>query len=308
MPSGLKMRYLMIRILGVCLACMLLPAVAIGEKLAEPAEAGGTNAWVFIDNGLLRLGVKKTSGASIGWLSLSGSKRNLINHFDHGRLVQQSYYGNPDGSKWAGKPWRWNPVQGGDWQGNAAKVLELNATATTLDSKTMPRQWAGGGSAADVVMEQRIVLTGRVARVTFTMRYNGAMAHRRADHEVPAVFVEPDMATLVLYDGDKPWTGGAVSRSKPGWPNEKRKMTENWAAYVDDKDFGVGALVPATTTLTCYSYKAGNSSCSYFAPLKNFAITPGIVFEYEVFLTVGTSSEIRETFRQLQKPEKAELK
>jgi hypothetical protein len=277
-----------------------LPVCAIAEQLAAPVAAGGTNDWVFLDNGQLRLGVKKTSGAGIAWLSRSGSPRNLLNHYDHGRLVQQSYYGDRDGSQWAGKPWRWNPVQGGDWQGHAAKVLELKATATTLESKTMPKHWASGADVPEMTMEQRIALEGNVAGVHFAMRYTGRHAHAPADHELPAFFAEPDLATLVLYDGNKPWTGAPVSRSKPGWPNEARRMTENWAAYVDDKDFGVGAFVPVTTRLTCYRYQAAPSSCSYFAPLKTFALTPGLVFEYDVFLTVGTSHEIRETFRRLK--------
>ena len=278
---------------------LVLPVLASAEKLAEPVPAGGTNDWVFLDNGQLRLGVKKTSGAGIAWLSRSGSTRNLLNHLDHGRLVQQSYYGDPDSTTWAGRSWRWNPVQGGDWRGHAAKLIELKATATTLYAKTQPKHWASGADLSDVTMEENISLTGKVAHIRFTMRYTGKHKHAPTHQELPAFFAEPDLATLVLYDGDKPWTGAPVSRSKPGWPNEGRRMTENWAAYVDDNDFGVGAYVPAVQTLTCYRYEQGASSCSYFAPLKTFAITPELVFEYDVYLTVGTSAEIRETFRRL---------
>jgi hypothetical protein len=290
------------QLLATGAVALTLSGVALAEKLAGPVTAGDTNDWAYLDNGQLRLGVKKTSGAAIAWLSRSGSTRNLLNHYDHGRLIQQSYYGDSDGSTWAGQTWRWNPVQGGDWQGHAAKVLEVKATATTLESKTMPKHWATGADVPEMTMEQRIELEGNVARVRFTMRYTGQHAHAPADHELPAFFAEPDLSMLVLYDGDKPWTGAPVSRSKPGWPNESRRMTENWAAYVDDKDFGVGAYVPVTTRLTCYRYEAVPSSCSYFAPLKKFAITPGVVVEYAVWLTIGTSGEIRETFRRLQGP------
>lgn len=266
---------------------------------AAPAPMD-TNAWVFLDNGVVRLGVKKTSGAGIGWFSASGSTRNLINHFDHGRLVQQSYYGNNDGSTWNGKPWRWNPVQGGDWKGRGAKVLSLKATATTLEAVTRPVNWGGGEDIADVLMAERIVLTGRLAHIRFAMSYSGTNTHKAMQHELPAFFTEPDLKTLVLYDGKEPWTGGALSRSQPGWPNEGRKMTENWAAYVDDQDFGIGAFVPVATKLTCYRFQAGRGSCSYFAPLKTFPITPGLMFSYDVYLALGTTDEIREVFRKVR--------
>ena len=38
---------------------------------------------------------------------------------------------------------------------------------------------------------------------------------------------------------------------------------------------------------------------SYFAPLTKFAILPGKVFEYDIYLTLGTVSEIRERFSAL---------
>jgi hypothetical protein len=31
-------------------------------------------------------------------------------------MLQQSYYGDADGSSWNGQPWCYNPVQGGSWQ------------------------------------------------------------------------------------------------------------------------------------------------------------------------------------------------
>jgi hypothetical protein len=79
----------------------------------------GEDTWVFIDNGALRLGVNKTSGACIGFLSAGKISPNILNSYDRGRFVQQSYYGDPDGSMWNKNPWRYNPVQGGHWAGQA---------------------------------------------------------------------------------------------------------------------------------------------------------------------------------------------
>ncbi len=259
--------------------------------------------WVFLDNGHVRLGAKKSSGACIGYLSLSRTNRNLLNHFDHGRLVQQSYYGDRDGTVWGAQPWRWNPVQGGDYKGGPARVLDLKATATTLYAKTLPRHWSGCVDLPEVRMEQWITLTGKLTHVHFKMTYSGTNHYSPQAQEIPAFFAEPELDTLILYDGEEPWKQGALSRSRPGWPNESRRMTEHWAAYVGTNDFGVGAFVPIATELTCYRYGRGGSkdgACSYFAPVTHFAITPGFVFEYDLYLAVGQTDEIREAFSAIR--------
>jgi hypothetical protein len=280
---------------------MLLSAVA--GAAGEPApQKYPTNDWAFIENGQLRLGVKKSSGACIAYLSRSGSERNLINHWDRGRLVQQSYYGARDGSMWGTNRWTWNPVQGGDCKGKPAKVLELKAGPDWLYARTQPKHWASGVDLPEVSMEEWITLTGHVAHVRFKMAYHGTQEHPVRDHEIPAFFVEPDLDTLILYDGSEPWTGAAMHRSRPGWPNESRRITEHWAAYVGTNDFGIGAYVPVADRLTCYRFgdgRADHGACSYFAPLTKFAITPGLVFEYDLYLAIGGANEIRDTFRRL---------
>lgn len=255
--------------------------------------------FVFLENASLKLGLKKSSGAGIGWLSRGGGP-NLLDHYDHGRLVQQSYYGKVDGSKWAEKPWRWNPVQGGDYQGRASEVLALSHTATTLQARIRPRHWATGQLLHDCEMEQRVRLDGGVAIVHFRFRYTGAESHPECDQEVPAVFLHPSLGTLVHYAGEDPWTGGRLQRSRPGWPNETRRIPEGWAAYVNDNGIGVGVSVPIATSLTCYRFGArpdAPSACSYFAPLVRFAIAPGLDFSYEAALTIGTADEIRSAFQ-----------
>lgn len=270
--------------------------------LAHVIAAAQTNDFQFIDNGVVRLGVKPGSGAGIAWLSRSAVDRNLINHWDRGRLIQQSYYGNEDGSVWDKQPWRWNPVQGGDWRGAGAKALEIRLGTNSLYSKTLPKNWAGGEDLTNTIMEQWITLTGAVAHVRFKFAYTGKETHGEREQEIPAVFVEPEFKNLALYDGDKPWTGQPLSRSTPGWPNEQRGISEHWAAYVDDRDFGIGVLVPMAIRLTCYRFGDGkreHGSCSYFAPLATFAIKPGFVFEYDAYLTIGSIDEIRDRFKQI---------
>jgi hypothetical protein len=273
------------------------------SPLEPPPQAA---EWEFIDNGKIKVGIKRSSGAAIGWMSLSGSDQNLVNHFDRGRLIQQSYYGNSDGSRWDKQAWHWNPVQGGHYEGRGAPVLELRVEKQKLYAKSTPVHWATGVVLTDCVMEQTIELVEHVAQVRYRFAYNGLQAHAARDQEIPAVFLEPEFKHLVLYSGDQPWREGPLDaqldKTQPGWPNESRKMAEHWAAYVDDRGFGLGAYVPVANDLTCYRFGDGNrehGSCSYFAPLTRFAIKPGFVWQYEVYLTIGQQSEIRERFHQI---------
>ena len=280
----------------------LAGAAVAGPLLAAPSRtepALKAEDWVFIDNGKLRLGVKRASGAGIGWLSASGSKENLLDHWDHGRLIQQSYYGKEDGSRWVDKPWRWNPVQGGDYRGQAAEVLELQSDAVSLTARIRPRNWAGGQLLGDCEMRQRIRLEGDLVIARMGFRYTGKESHPAVHHEVPAVFLAPRFATLVHYQGDQAWTGGALQRSRPGWPNESRSIPEHWAAYVDEEDRGLGVFVPIAQELTCYRFGASEAAagaCSYFARLVTFAITPGLDFSYDMVLAVGRPPEMRAAF------------
>ncbi|NJM55151.1 MAG: hypothetical protein HC841_03830 [Verrucomicrobiae bacterium] len=139
------------------------------------------------------------------------------------------------------------------------------------------------------------------------MTYNGAQAHPVVSHELPAVFMDIALSNFVYYGGDKPWTGDTPTRRIPGWPNQHDKITENWAAYVGADGRGVGVFVPGVTQMTFYIHpgKPGplGGGCSYFAPVKKFAITNGTDFRYEAFLTMGTVPEMRERFAKIRQQE-----
>ena len=100
--------------------------------------------WEYLDNGKIRIGVDKSRGACIGFFGESITKKNLLNNFDEGRFIQQSYYGDKDGSKWNGKPWRYNPVQGGDWKGNKSRILNFSKI-----NGAYSRQWVMRDTSLD---------------------------------------------------------------------------------------------------------------------------------------------------------------
>ncbi|NJR42503.1 MAG: hypothetical protein HC767_07410 [Akkermansiaceae bacterium] len=154
------------------------------------------------------------------FLGQSGSTRNLLNHYDRGRLVQQSYYGDSDGSLWDKRPWRYNPVQGGDYRGKSSRLIELCSDSTSLYSKSVPLHWATGAELPECLMEQWVKLEGSLVHARFQMTYSGTTTHSAHHQEIPAIFVDASLATLVTYTGLAPWTGAELTRRAPGTSNE----------------------------------------------------------------------------------------
>ena len=285
-----------------CIGLLVLWASTLDAH--ESTDSEQTEDWVYIQNAELRVGLLRSHGGAIAHLSSQTSDFNTLNHYDHGRLVQQSYYGDEDGSRWGDKPWCYNPVQGGDYKGNAAIVLEFKSTDTSAYAKTTPRHWASGKLVSECTMEQWVELDGPILRVRFKFTYNGVATHQARHQETPAVFVSPKLSTLVIYSGEKPWTSAPLLRKTPGWPNESVTLSEGWAAYVDDEGKGVGVYVPGTSEATCYRFEGGaGSDCSYIAPLRTFALTPELSFSYTAFFTLGDADTIRKRFELLHKTE-----
>ena len=251
-------------------------------------HAAGAEKWFYLDNDQVRLGVNLDAGACIGWFSAMGADENLLNAYDVGRYVQQSYYGDEDGSDWNGKPWRYNPVQGGSWKNAPAEVVEMKSGKTSLYAKTKPRHWATGAFTPECMMEEWLHLDGRLARLKFKITYTGTKSHTARHQELPALFVKPKLDTLVFVN-----EASKLTRLHPGFPNEYIRFSEPWCAWVDASDNGIGLFMPHTKTATCYRVRNGNEGdCSYLAPIQTFALKPGLVFEYEVVLTLGTLKEM----------------
>jgi len=270
------------------LAIAFLLATLVPLPAAEPEE------WVYIDNGKIRLGVNKSGGAAIGWLSESGRDSNVLNRYDLGRYVQQSWYGAEDGSDWNGKPWRWNPVQGGNWENAPAELTSFSATENRIESVSVPVHWATGELLREVTLRQKIQLLDFIVRIDYEMEYTGTVTHPLQDQELPAVFVDAAYPNLhFIAPGET-----APKTIVPGWPNERYEIAQPWVAYTDANDRGIGVLVPGVETITCYR-AAGDpnnrakAACSYVAPIKQMVIEPGFSYRYTVYLTLGTLPEIR---------------
>ncbi|MFP6872970.1 MAG: hypothetical protein VCA55_05610 [Verrucomicrobiales bacterium] len=284
-------------------ALLVIKTIITVAIMAFSAQAGFGSHWEYLDNGVVRIGIDKSRGACIGYFATSATGRNLLNNRDEGRFIQQSYYGGPDGSKWNGKPWVYNPVQGGNWKGGKSRLLEFNRDEKkkTISARVEPLSWASGIACPEAIMDVTVSLEGPLARIRFRMNYTGRDQSSVRDQEMPAVFVDAGLANLVYAEN------GKLKRRVPGWPNERGRAPENWLAYLDEKDWGIGICTPGTESFTCYRFKGsdeagpGGSACSYVAPLRRFSLQKGTKVDYEVFLTIGSITEIRERFTSLKK-------
>lgn len=89
--------------LTCCCSGPRLPAQELQQDSSEPGV-------VFLSNARLRVGIDTNRGGALTHLSSpvmppEWANVNLINTWDSGRLVQQSYYGCYDGTCWVDRPW-----------------------------------------------------------------------------------------------------------------------------------------------------------------------------------------------------------
>lgn len=270
------------------------------------AAASPKDPFTYLENGILRIGVDKSRGAAIGYFALTMDKRNLLNHQDEGRFIQQSYYGDPDGSMWGKKPWRYNPVQGGSYKGEDAKTLEFRETDKELYAKVEPLHWANAKPCPEAIMKELITLDGPIAKIRMRMNYTGPTNKVAAHQEMPAMFVDFDLPHLIFERDGKLVRHAPVDLQKNGGP-EKIGYTGGWLAYVDDKDFGIGIYTPGTNEAVTYRHKGNGttgpegSACSYVAPIRKMTLKKDDVVDYEFYLTIGTLDEIRARFAKLPK-------
>jgi hypothetical protein len=293
------MRIIMAILLLVLLPCSLYAKVK-DAKLKK------------LDNGVISIGVDQERGACIGYLALSSDKTNLLNHYDEGRFVQQSYYGKADGSDWNGKPWVFNPVQGGSWDLNPSKIIEMkvNSNQDELYTKTIPRHWGTGNLCHDSIMEQTISLSETVASIDFKFSYTGEDQGDPRHQEMPAVFVDGDLKTFVYHkDGVmiKENNIEVLDEGKEGTDGlSYGKSSSHWFAWLDEHGHGVGIYTPGTEDFKVYralgdgSTGPHGSACSYLAPLRTFSLTKGLVLEYTAYLTIGSLDEIQARFEALR--------
>jgi hypothetical protein len=287
------------RIIDFARRCLLMAAVA-----SLPLTETHASDWAYLDNGTIRIGVDKSRGAAIGYLALTSTKRNLLNHHDEGRFIQQSYYGDPDGSLWAKKPWVYNPVQGGSYKGEDARTLEFRKSRDELYAKVEPLHWASAKPCPEAIMQEWITLDGPVAKVRMRMDYSGPTQQRHAHQELPAMFVDYALPHL-RFELDGKLVKHAPAMLGTNLQPENIRYDTEWLAFVDDDGLGIGIHTPGTGQAVTYRHRGSGSTgpdgsaCSYVAPVRTMQLKKGTVVDYHFHLTIGTLDEIRRRFAGL---------
>ncbi len=286
-----------------------------GEKFEEYAQ--GT---YFLENEEYKLGVDFLMGGGVNYLEYfkdgNDAYGNLLNNYDVGRLIQQSYYGidkepYPMGY-WTDRAWGYNPVQGGDKLNNISRIIDFEFISDTqLYVKARPMDWGQVNMATPSYMENVYTLTEDYVHVYNRFVDFSIYTHTVGWQELPAFYTISALNNFTYYNGDRPWTNDTLINRDDliFWGQtsnqafELKETSEFWSAWIDDSGFGVGLYVPGV-----YTYHAGKfmydgsadpaaASTNYVAPRKYLTLISGKPVEYSYIFSAGTLSEIRENFR-----------
>ena len=299
-PRSLVRAMLMV----VCMAS-LVPTASARKKLDESKVE-------YIDNGTIKLGVSPDLGGAITYLSKSKGGKNIVNNWDWGRQIQMSFFSGPvpyteNGQK-PKKHWEhigWNPIQAGDDHGHGSKIVDFKKKDTSIYVKCIPMQWPLDNIPGECTYECWIELKKNTVQVQ--CRLNNARSdktqHMGRHQELPAVYTNGEYYRLMTYKGDKPFTGDKVSRipkkTGGGFPWKYWLATENWAALVNETDWGLGIYKPKNLLfIGGFVGKEGSggtndSPTGYIAPLHTEILDHNITYDYSYTLILGSLKEIR---------------
>lgn len=271
----------------------------------------------YLDNGSIRLGVDLNLGGSITYLANAGDRINIINNHDWGRQIQMSFYSGPvpftPGGKQPSKTWAglgWNPIQSGDYAGNRSRIVEYRNDGKSIYVKCVPMQWPLDNEPGECTFESWIKLEENVVKVrsriknhrTDTTQYSGR------GQELPAVYTNGPWYRLFSYTGNRPFTNDKLSRFTKTWTNlqdadgspwEHWTATENWAALINEDDWGLGVFKPDVYSFTGGFFgtpgKGGSKDgpTGYISPVQQEILDHNIGYEYEYMLIMGKLDEIR---------------
>lgn len=246
-----------------------------------------------MSNGNVTVGFDMGKGGAVHWLSRKDGN-NVVNTWDCGRLIQQSFYGDKDGSTWNGRPWTWNPVQGGSWDGKKSEVesFSISTDGKTAVINSVPVNWGGGLPCKDVKMKTTVVLVDEGIKVSAEFSYTGSTSHKARHQEQPACFFDSKYSQFVYTSK----TSGSETSFVPEAPmngrsNLVRDAVPDKVGYRDP----IGKRTiwvenPGATMITAYRIAVAKnpplSNCSYVSPLITDAILPNSKKTYDYTIRI----------------------
>lgn len=276
---------------------------------------------LFLDNGVVKLGVDIGRGGAISHFGPSGSGLNLVNTFDLGRFIQLSYYSgpsfyNPGGrcnKLFRGQAWGWNPIGAGDIKHNAGAINTLSFHGAVGHIVTTPLQWACDNVPCECEFEQQIELggpgnTGVKVVATLHNHRSDKSKYPAKDQELPAVYSNGPYYRIITTQR------GKIKELQSGWNNSAAfpwlpgafTADEHWAALVDKNGWGMGVVQFDTTQfIGGFAGKKGsggthNTPTGYIAPVKKVALPAKTTYKYTFHLVLGDIHTIRGYARKLR--------
>ncbi|MBQ8394001.1 MAG: hypothetical protein IJX49_00325 [Clostridia bacterium] len=326
---------------------------------------------------------------------------NLINIYDAGREIQQSYYANVGGTKadtpekvaagdgenaysqdnkpddygsngydraWSytahrnGYYWPYNPVQGGDEVCNCSQIIDYEVEENRIYVKVRAMDWANGNAKKEKNHpDYEKVKYGRTTKSYienwYTIKNNMLFVDNRFvdwngftdmdsipmhSMEMPATYISHPLYRYVCYTGNNAWdledTNYHINENCTSWVENADRQDyhpEDWFAWVNDQNFGVGMYIPNVGTYVSGRSKTSRSiteyggnrdartapmatkyrnnkrepftdydSCyvgntSYTAPVVVVQMKEYIPLSYSYVVAVDTLSEMRASFKEI---------
>lgn len=312
------------RVQSVVVMLLMVIVPLIGAMAQETKPKNTTDKTLELRSGKICVKQDLTRGGAIYYISKAKEDRNIVNIYDEGRYIQQSYYaGNSidrrsEGQADVWSPWTWNPIQVGDYAYNQAEILEQWQRGNTTYVKCIPMQWDMNGVPAEATMEQWTTLKGDVIKV------RNRLVCKRTDNiygegvecaqEIPAVWLISALKNLYGYFGDKPFVNEPVSSTEVKqlimndpdhfW-GRYTNVPEHWMAFVDDAKWGIAVYSPTAIGFLAGRYDSflegdeHHVASSYIAPVRFESLMKDSVMEYEYYLVIGELDQMREKIYQI---------
>lgn len=291
--------------IGICLLWTSGPASAI-PKRPKPDL-------LFLENKTMKIGIDRSMGASITWLSWQAHPKNIINIYDPGRLIQQSYYAGKkldrraDGQHKVWSPWTWNPIQGGGVMSWANVTRFQKQERRMLISETIPKLWDMPNEDAQAVMFQTTQFEPGTGMESTVCIRNKLVCKRkdgdlwgpavRRNQELPACYFTSEFRHVESYLGEGKWRR---EEQPPGPPWGKAKPPLNVMACFNDAGQGVAIFSPVANAHWNFgphmhftpTAKPTDSPCMHLAPIAAVSLSPSSTLEYRYWMVVGSKKEI----------------
>ena len=201
---------------------------------------------------------------------------------DIGGSMQEATGANGYDRRWSytatreGYYWPYNPVQGGDEVCNLSQIIDYEVSDNLIYVKVRAMDWGNGSARPEHKGDDyEDVKFGRTTKSYIENWYTIKDGMLYVDNrfidwngftdmeniplhtlEIPAAYVVHPLSTYVCYTGNEPWNLDDTSYDRQpkllGWWDSNAHVNyyhpEDWFAWVNDQDFGVGVYVPGAET------------------------------------------------------------